>query len=404
MTSPAVASASPHRITAFQVDVLIALVVLAVVAVGIYAELAAASPATYPAIVAFPAGAYLLGLVATAPLVVRRRHPVAISFVVIAAIAVYHFAGYPGASPALVLFVTSYSIGAFGRSTLRSILDALGFIVAWLIIPSLPPHPVEWFSFAVTGPALGMACMVALGATAAEVRRNNALSVAAAASRAEARMREELADERLGMARELHDVLAHTISVISVQAGVALDALDDRPDAARAAMMTVRGLSRQAIPELRRTLELLRRDPSLGDETAPQPGLAELPDLLAGIEASGLVVETRISTEGAVLSPFVELTAYRIVQEAVTNVVRHAAATTVRVGVRADLDAQALLVTVEDDGRGAQLDEAGHGHGHGLGLLGMRERAASLGGALETGRSPSGGFLVTAALPIGEPA
>ncbi len=142
-----------------------------------------------------------------------------------------------------------------------------------MIIPSLPPNPVAWFSYAITGPALGMAVMVVLGATAAQVRRNNELRVVAAASEAEARMREELADERLGMARELHDVLAHTISVISVQAGVALDALDDHPDAARTAMMKVRGLSRQAIPELRRTLELLRRDPELGDETAPQPGL-----------------------------------------------------------------------------------------------------------------------------------
>jgi signal transduction histidine kinase len=359
-----------------------------------------ASPTTYPAIVAFPIGAYLLGLVATAPIVVRRRYPVPISFVVIAAVAAYHFAGYPGASPALVLFVTSYSIGAYGRSTWRSILTASGFIVAWMIIPSLPPHPVAWFSFAITGPALGMAVMVVLGSTAAQVRRNNELRVAAAASEAEARMREELADERLGMARELHDVLAHTISVISVQAGVALDALDDHPDAARTAIMKVRGLSRQAIPELRRTLELLRRDPALGDETAPQPGLDGLPGLLADLESSGLVVESHIAVEGAGLSPFVELTAYRIVQEAVTNVVRHASASTVSVTVLEDADASVLRVTVEDDGRGS----AAAGQGHGLGLVGMRERAHSVGGTLETGASRSGGFLVSAVLPIEEPA
>ncbi len=399
MTSPAVASESRPRITAFQVDLLIAVVVLAVVEGGVYAELAAASAETYPAIAVFPAGAYLLGLVATAPIIVRRRHPVLISFVAVAAVAAYHFAGYPGASPALVLFVTSYSIGAYGRSTWHSILTALGFIVAWMIIPSLPPNPVAWFSFAVTGPALGMAVMVVLGATAAQVRRNNALSVAAAASEAESRMREELTDERLGMARELHDVLAHTISVISVQTGVALDALDDHPGAARTAMMKVRTLSRQAIPELRRTLELLRRDPEVAGETAPQPGLDGLPDLLADLEASGLTVESHISGGSAGLSPFVELTAYRIVQEAVTNVVRHASASTVQVTVRVDPDAGALLVVVEDDGRGAPAG----GPGHGLGLIGMQERAHSVGGTLETGVSRSGGFLVSARLPIEEP-
>ena len=393
------ATRSGHRITAFQIDLLIAVVVLVIVEAGIYAELAYASATTFPAIEAFPAGAYLLGFAACAPLVWRRTHPVLVSFVVIAAVAVYHFAGYPGASPALVLFATSYAIGAYGRSTWRSILMASGFIVAWMIIPSLPPEPVPWLSFAITGPALGMAVMVVLGATAAQVRRNNELSVAAAASEAEARMREELTDERLGMARELHDVLAHTISVISVQAGVALDAFDDHPDAARTAMMKVRGLSRQAIPELRRTLELLRRDPAPGDETAPQPGLDRLPDLLAELEASGLTVESRISVDGAELTPFVELTAFRIVQEAVTNVVRHAAASTVRVTVRADLDARALLVTVEDNGRGAPA-----GVGRGLGLVGMRERAHSVGGTLETGTSRAGGFLVSAVLPIEEPA
>ncbi len=165
-------------------------------------------------------------------------------------------------------------------------------------------------------------------------------------------------------------------------------------------MTKVRGLSRQAIPELRRTLELLRRDPSLGEETTPQPGLDGLPDLLADIEASGLVVESHISIAGAALSPFVELTAYRIVQEAVTNVVRHASATTVRVTVRADPGAKTLLVTVEDDGHGAPAGDPGRG----LGLVGMRERAMSLGGTLETGgASPSGGFFVSAMLPIGEP-
>lgn len=400
MTSPVVTSENRPRISAFQVDLLIAVVTLAVVEAGVYAELVSASAETYPVIVAFPAGAYLFGLVATAPIVVRRRYPVLISFIVIAAVAGYHFSGYPGASPALVLFVTSYSIGAYGRSAWRSILVASGFIVAWMIIPSLPPNAVAWFSFAITGPALGMAVMVVLGATAAQVRRNNALSIAAAARDAEARMREELADERLGIARELHDVLAHTISVISVQAGVALDAFDDNSVIARTAMMKVRSLSRQAIPELRRTLELLRRDAEPGAETAPQPGLERLPDLLAELESSGLVVESHITFDEADLNPFVELTAYRIVQEAVTNVVRHASASTVSVTVRADPGTRMLRVIVADDGRG---DSTG-GEGHGLGLVGMRERAHSAGGTLETGVSPRGGFLVSAVLPIGEAA
>ncbi len=390
------------RVTAFQIDLLIAVIVLVVVEAGLLAELWFAPAGDFPLAVAFPAGAFLLGLAASAAIVVRRRYPLLVSVVVIVVFAAYHFVGYPGASPALVLFVSSYSLAAYGTPTRRSIVLAIGFIVVFTAIPAFPPHPLPWYSFAVSGPALGMAWMVAFGATAAQVRRNNALSVAAAATEAEARMREQLTDERLGMARELHDVLAHTISVISVQAGVALDALDDHPDAARTAMIKVRGLSRQAIPELHRTLELLRRDSATTDEVDPQPRLDRLGDLLADVEASGLTVEAHVAIDGSVLSPFVELTAYRIVQEALTNVVRHASATSAVVVVRADQESKALVVSVADNGRGAAPAERG-GRPAGLGLVGMRERANSVGGTLTTGTSPSGGFLVSAVLPIEVP-
>jgi signal transduction histidine kinase len=217
------------------------------------------------------------------------------------------------------------------------------------------------------------------------------------AKRAE-RTREEEArrrvdEERMRIARELHDVVSHSIGVISVQAGVAAHLLERRPDKAGEALATIRQASDEALDELHAMLGVLRQ-PDGRAPLAPAPGLAQLDALVAMAEGAGLRVE--VDARGAPhLPPAVDLACYRIVQESLTNVVRHAGASSVTVTVAADGDT--LVVEVTDDGPGAP--GAGNGNGTRQGIVGMRERARALGGTLEAGPRPEGGFRVSARLP-----
>jgi signal transduction histidine kinase len=203
--------------------------------------------------------------------------------------------------------------------------------------------------------------------------------------------------ERLRIARELHDVMAHTISVISVQAGVAADVLDDAPDAARQALGEIRTASREAMAELQATVGVLREGDGQAAPRAPTPGLGQLDDLLEAARRGGLRVETVVAGQPRPLPPAIDLTAYRILQESLTNVARHARATTATVAVRYEPDG--VVLEVCDDGRGAAA-RADSGQG-GYGLAGMAERAAAVGGRLEAGPGPAGGFRVWSSLPAG---
>ncbi len=215
--------------------------------------------------------------------------------------------------------------------------------------------------------------------------------------------------ERVRIAREVHDIVAHTVSAMTVQAGVALDALDRRPDLARSALRQVRASGREAVRELRATVTVLRDDEAAdaaegAPENAPAPGLDQLEELVERASAGRLRVTLAAETGDRALPPVVELAAYRIVQEALTNVLRHANARHATVAVRGDAGGS-LVVEVVDDGRGTGAHTGAHewpGEGAGFGLLGMRERAAAVGGALECGPAPGGGFRVRAALPVGE--
>jgi signal transduction histidine kinase len=212
--------------------------------------------------------------------------------------------------------------------------------------------------------------------------------------------REELArravtEERLRIARELHDVVAHSMSIIAVQSGVGVHVLDSRPDEARKALEAVEATSRQALVEMRRLLGVLRQEAETRGSLAPAPGLAEVETLAAEVAKAGVRVEVRIEGTPAELPAGLDLSAYRIIQEALTNVVRHAAPATARVAVRHSPGQVALEVV--DDGRGPW----DHGHG-GHGIAGMRERAALYGGTLEAGPLPGGGFRVAATLPVEE--
>jgi signal transduction histidine kinase len=207
--------------------------------------------------------------------------------------------------------------------------------------------------------------------------------------------RAAVAAERARLSRELHDVVAHGVSLMVVQAGAAEGVLRTRPEAAQQALREVRTAGREALAELRRMLDLLRDDPREGDAPAPAPGLADLPALAQAVGSSGLRVDLRMP-ECPPVPQALGLSAYRIVQEALTNALKHAGGTCVVIDVRSD--GTALAVEVCDDGRGTGgAPNAPGGAGHGL--VGMRERVGMFGGTLEAG--PTGaGWRVRALLPL----
>jgi signal transduction histidine kinase len=209
--------------------------------------------------------------------------------------------------------------------------------------------------------------------------------------------RRRVAEERVRIARDLHDSVAHTLASISVQAGVGAHVLDDRPDDARAALVAIKHTSRDALTELRSTLGMLRSDDMATLE--PRAGLDRLPSLVETSRAAGLPVDLRTEGEARALPPDLDAAAFRIVQESLTNVIRHAGAARATVAVRHGDDR--LEIEVTDDGHGPVdgnevVGSAGGGHG----LAGMRERVALLGGEFDAGPRPSGGYRVLARLPL----
>ncbi|WP_036339113.1 sensor histidine kinase [Modestobacter caceresii] len=207
------------------------------------------------------------------------------------------------------------------------------------------------------------------------------------------RERRIVTEERSRIARELHDVVAHRVSLMTVQAGAAKTVAADDPVAAARAMGAVEEAGRQALDELRYLLGVLRPS-AVTDDTAPQPGLADLPAMVARMREAGLDVDLDIDGVTCGLPARVELSAYRIVQECLTNVVKHAGPGA-RTGVRLTTEGRDLVVEVSDDGSGAtSLPGAGHG------IVGMRERAQLLGGSLDVGPRPDGGFAARARLPL----
>ncbi|WP_433218443.1 sensor histidine kinase [Microtetraspora malaysiensis] len=205
------------------------------------------------------------------------------------------------------------------------------------------------------------------------------------------------AAERTRIARELHDVVAHNVSVMVVQADGAGYAIDTDPEQARLAVQAVSSTGRQALAEMRRLVGVLRDDRTSGGEYAPQPGLEQLADLIEQVRASGLPVDFTRSGPQHEVPDGEQLVIYRIIQEALTNTLKHGGPS-VRASVRVEYGAHDVTLTVSDDGRGASAARADDGHG----LIGMRERVGMYGGTVHAAPRPGGGFQVTARLPIGQ--
>jgi signal transduction histidine kinase len=211
-----------------------------------------------------------------------------------------------------------------------------------------------------------------------------------------------IAEERLRIARDLHDVVGHHLALINVQAGVAEHVLEDRPVQAHEALGHIRFSCREALGDLQQIVGLLRQPDDPAEPTEPVAGLDALPDLLDSFRRSGLTVETVRTGEPGPIPATVDLTAYRVIQESLTNAFKYAGGARVRVAVA--YTERELCVEVEDDGPGGDPDTGAADSGHGI--IGMRERVTALGGGFTAGTRPEGGFHVTAALPLrcaGEP-
>ena len=338
-------------------------------------------------------------LVQTLPVAVRRRHPVPVLVVTGAGIGAYSVLGYSEAGGNLGVLVALYTVAAHTdrrMATIAAVTTALGILLTFASYMQRDPNAAG--QLLLVYPEYSVAWVAGMYL---QGRRQDMNALRERAERLE-REREErarlaVAEERARIARELHDVVAHHVSVMVVQAGAARRVAATDPSSARTAMAAVESAGRTALAEMRRMLEVLREDEP---EFEPEPSLAEVESLVARVRVAGLPVELRIDGERPEVPPGVDLAAYRIVQEALTNVVKHAGQATARVRVAYAPDL--VEVEVTDDGRGAAAHigvESG-----GRGLVGMRERAMLYGGAVEAGPRTSGGYRVHAAFPIEPPA
>lgn len=355
---------------------------------------------------------YLAVVAACGALPFRHRFAVPVLGVVAVAVALLNALG--GSARGLVagdggLAVLAGPLAVYGvavASASRGRAAGIGVAIATIEVGALS---------AVGGPDWGAAllalALAAVGWLAGENTRSRRAHLEDLLERAAEREREREqraqqagAEERLRIARELHDVVAHAMSIIAVRSGVARLVIDVRPDEAREALGIIEGTSREALAEMRLLVGVLRGHESqdAAADREPVPGLADLPGLIGRINEAGVSVGLRVEGEPRRLSPGVDLSAYRIVQEALTNVVRHAAPATAELSVRYQPDE--VVIEVTDDGcardaRPAGRAQAGTGHG----IAGMRERAAVYGGGLVAEPTASG-FRVLARIPTGQAA
>jgi signal transduction histidine kinase len=338
-----------------------------------------------------------LVLAATVPFVFRRRLPLAVLLFCTTAVVLNSGLGHNEGATPFFLWVAVITVAAT-CSTPKVVVAAAAIFTGLLVLLVVDGSPLSAEGFALN--CALFAAMFMFGFNL----RNRKARIEALEERAEALEREKdeearraVADERLHIARELHDVVAHSMGVIAVQASVGEHVIDTKPEEAKHALEAISGVSRSTLAEIRRMLGVLREtDEAEGGAPAyaPAPGLSEVDRLVRELEGAGLAVELTYDGTRVELPRGVDLTAYRIIQEALTNVMKHAGPARARVVVR--YEPGALGLEIVDDGRGVNgRSEGRSGHG----LVGMRERVAVYGGTLEVGPKVGGGFRVSARLP-----
>lgn len=349
---------------------------------------ARAMPGTRP----LDAVAFLLLAVSALVLVGWRRFPLVAYLASVAFTGLYLVAGYPTGPIVLAPFGGLLAVEAAAKARIWMPAAAVGAVV----LPLSQGAAGRW-SWGLLFFALFWLAAAMLFGAAVRLRRSFDAELQARLHLSERTKEEEarrkVAEERLRLAREVHDVVGHSLATISLQAGVAEHLLDRRPEEVRKAVAAIRTLSKQALAELRNELNQLRNVDGRGVAQTPTPSLRAIPDLIASMRDAGLAVSLEVEGRERAMPETVAMAGYRIVQESLTNVVRHARADT-HAQVRVLASEAALEIEVLDDGPGAPASATG-----GNGLRGMRERALGLGGQLEVGNRPSGGFRVWARLP-----
>ena len=344
--------------------------------------------------------AYLIVAGGTLPLLVRRRLPEVAFVLASAGMVAFTALDYEAPFTGYAVLAAVYSLVVYRGMRQGLVGGVLAIAAAWLSysISSLPTSPAGRaldVIIVATAVALGDGTRNRLAAQAA-----NEAALALAAEDHARQAEQAVAEERTRIARELHDLVAHSMSVIAVQAGMGHHVIDREPDKAKEALATIERTSRQSLTEMRRMLGILRTRTDSHSELTPQPGLDRLESLVEEVRESGVPVELVVEGAPVEVDSGVDLSAFRIVQEALTNVMKHAGPASAWVRVRYGPDAVELVV--EDDGRGLSTMPDGH---VGLGLVGMRERAGVVGGEVHCGPRQGGGFKVAATLPYhgGEP-
>jgi signal transduction histidine kinase len=349
--------------------------------------------------------AYVLLAAQIVPFVFRRRYPFAVMYTMVAALGLYWILEYPAGSDASGI-VAIYSGVAYGMDRRRTWVNAATAIAIMTATASLLANGFFTGGDDVFTPFVVVAVLAIHLAAAVfgEVvyqhrQRNTELRARAAQAEAEVETRARLAavEERTRIAREMHDIVAHGMSVISVQAAAAQEVARSDPDRTIGILEDIEATGREALIEMRRMLGVLRNGPDRPGALSPQPSLADLDLTIAQRVEAGLPTQLIITGEERPLSPGLELAAFRIIQEALTNVLKHAgdaATATIALGYQST----ALEITITDTGQGAASNLTNSGSGNGL--IGMRERVDAYNGHVTAGPRPGGGYEVRASLPL----
>lgn len=391
--------AEPLRLRAGVTDVLIAAFITVMQVQGTVARNAAEPESVLRPLADLGYLGYALLIASGAVVAVRRWFPTAVFAVAALASATYYTLDYPDGPTWLALFVALYTLTAYGdgrRSLIIAGVGIAGLTTCWLVAATdiEPRAAIGWVFFRIG--ASVMSAALGESVRSRRVIAAEALERAAWAERTrEDEARSRVDQERLRLAREVHDTVAHAVAIINIQAGVTAHVLDKRPERAREALEAIEQTSAQALREMRTILGVLR---DANDARAPQPGLGQVDELIAQARDAGLDLKAETAPPAAALPSAVGSAVYRILQESITNVIRHAGPT--RVTVKMEYGVDTLMLRVTNEAGAAPRGSADSPASPGRGITGMRERSQLLGGTLDAGPLPDGGFEVVARLPF----